>query len=141
MTYWRLFYHIVWATKGREPLVTLDLEPDLRRVIVGKAQELGAMVHATGGIEDHVHIAVSTPPKLAIADFVAQLKGSSSHFANHRQGAAPFAWQPEYGVLSFDGKKLDLIVKYIHNQRQHHRDNSIFPGLERTSAESQNVNM
>ena len=140
MTYWRLFYHIVWATKGREPLISPDLEPDLMRVIVGKAQALGAMVHAMGGIENHVHLAVSIPPRIAVSEFVAQLKGSSSHFVNHRHGwTTPFAWQPEYGVLSFDARKLDDIVKYIRNQRQHHQDRSTFPVLERVSAESQDA--
>ena len=113
-----------------------ELEADLWRVIVGKAQRLGAMVHAVGGVEDHIHLVASVPPEIAVAEFVAQLKGSSSHFANHRPGTSvPFVWQPEYGVLSFDGKKLDDVVRYVKNQREHHQRKSTFPVFEKAMAE------
>jgi hypothetical protein len=36
-----------------------------------------------GGIEDHIHLVVSIPPTMAIADFVKRIKGSSSHHFNH----------------------------------------------------------
>jgi len=29
MPYWQLFYHIVWATKNREPLIPADARPEL----------------------------------------------------------------------------------------------------------------
>ena len=29
MAYWRLFYHFVWTTKNREPLLTPDIEPSV----------------------------------------------------------------------------------------------------------------
>ena len=94
MPYWRLFYHIVWGTAGREPPIQAEFEAILHRVIVAKATELGAFVHAAGGTEDHVHLAVSVPPRMALADFVAQVKGNSSHYANHELSLPyPFKWQ------------------------------------------------
>ena len=36
MAFWRLFYHIVWATKGREPLITQELEAELYGYLRGK---------------------------------------------------------------------------------------------------------
>ncbi|GEM_PF-7011307 len=38
MAYWRLFYHLVWATKNREPLINSFLEDELRGFLVGKAE-------------------------------------------------------------------------------------------------------
>jgi len=140
MTYWRLFYHIVWATKNREPLIQQGFEADLWRVLVGKATDLGALVHAVGGVEDHVHVVASVPPKIALSEFVQQLKGSSSHFVSHRPGAIdPFAWQPKYGVLSFDGKQLDQMVKYVRNQREHHRGSSKISILEKSAGEPRGI--
>ncbi len=136
MTYWRLFYHVVWATKNREPLIHPDLARDLWRVIAGKATALDALVHAVGGTEDHVHVVASVPPRLALSEFVAQLKGGSSHFANHKLAPSePFGWQAEYGILSFDGKQLDRMVRYVKDQRQHHLDRTTVPILERAAAD------
>ena len=140
MPYWQLFYHMVWATKNREPLIRQEFEADLWRVLVGKATELGALVHAVGGVEDHVHFVASVPPKIALSEFVQQLKGSSSRFVSHRSDIAdPFGWQAEYGMLSFDGKQLDQMVKYVRNQREHHRRGSTISILERSAAESMEI--
>jgi putative transposase len=131
VAFWRLFYHFVWSTKNRQPLIGADVEASLHNVMAAKATKLGAIVHAVGGVEDHVHLAVSVPPKLSLSDFVSQVKGNSSHFANHELGF-PFAWQAEYGVVSFGGKQLDVVVKYVKNQRQHHLDKTTMAFLERT---------
>jgi hypothetical protein len=41
-------------------------------------------------------------------------------------------------VLSFDGKKLDIIVKYVKSQREHHQGGSAIPILERSALERDN---
>lgn len=80
----------------------------------------------------------SVPPRLALSEFVAQLKGSSSHFANYKLGLPEsFRWQAEYGVLSFDGTQLDRMVRYVKDQRQHHLDHTTIPILERVTADEQ----
>jgi putative transposase len=134
MPYWRLFYHMVWATRGREPLIQPAMEAAVHKAICSKASALGAMVYAVGGIEEHVHLVLSAPPRLALADLIGQIKGSSSHLVNHTLAPeASFAWQAEYGVLSFSGKQLDNYVKYVRNQREHHSEGKIIPALERVS--------
>ena len=131
MTYWRLFYHFVWGTKNREPLIAPEWEDPLHNAIAAKAAELAAFVHAIGGVEDHVHLVVSVPPKIALSTFMAQVNGNSSHFANHTLSAdAYFAWQAGYGVVSFGGKTLDAMVRYAKNQREHHADGTTIAGLE-----------
>ncbi|BCX02199.1 MAG: hypothetical protein KatS3mg053_0137 [Candidatus Roseilinea sp.] len=131
MAHWRLFYHFVWSTKLRQPLITEAIEASLYNVIVAKAEEVGALVHAVGGIEDHVHLVASVPPAVSLSEFINRVKGSSSHFVNHALDV-PFAWQAEYGVLSFGGKQLGFVVRYVKHQREHHRDGTILPALEVT---------
>jgi putative transposase len=136
MPYWRLFYHLVWGTKNGEPLIEPEWENSLHNVIAAKAADLGAFVHAVGGIETHIHLVASVPPKIALSKFVGQVKGNSSHFVNHELGVeTPFAWQAEYGVVSFGGKRLDLIVKYVKNQRSHHTEGTTMTALESTAPE------
>ena len=75
-------------------------------MIAAKAQDFGSIIHAIGGTTDHVHLAVSVPPKVALAEFVGAVKGCSSHFVNHVvQPGYQFKWQREYGVLSF-GRRI-----------------------------------
>lgn len=105
MPFSKLYYHFVWSTKNRLPLIDSILEPELYRAIAAKAQDMGGFVHALGGMEDHVHLAVSIPPKIAPAKFIGDVKGNSSHYVNHViKPDFEFYWQGEYGVLSFGGR-------------------------------------
>jgi putative transposase len=132
MPYWKLYYHFIWDTKNRLPLLDMSFEPELFRVIVAKAKALGAFVHAIGGTEDHVRLGVSVPPKIAPAKFIGDVKGNSSHYVNHIiKPDHEFYWQVEYGVLSFGEKNLSAIVRYIHHQKQHHADGTLIAAMER----------
>jgi putative transposase len=129
MSYWRLFYHIVWATKGREPLIDAEHEATVTRIVQAVCRESGAVVHAMGFMPDHVHVAVSIPPRIAVSDFVQQLKGGSSYQMNRPD--AWFRWQPEYGVVSFGERALPDVVAYVQNQRVRHAAEHLWPKFER----------
>lgn len=135
MAYWQLYYHIVWATKGRNLLITSELEPALHNYLRGKIISLGGVFHAIGGMEDHIHVVTSIPPKIAIANFAGQLKGASSHWVNHNSdfGSALY-WQDGYGVFSFGKSALPRIVAYVLNQREHHTKYDLWLALERVEA-------
>ncbi len=137
MPYWRLFYHITWATKNGEPLIDAEFETSLHNVIAAKATDLGAFVYAVGGTEDHVHLVASVPPSIALANFVGQVKGNSSHFVNHALSTpCYFSWRSGYGIVSFGGKQLDTVVKYVRNQRHDHLESTAISFLERFRADS-----
>ena len=126
------YYHVIWGIKNRLPLIDTTLEPELYRAIAAKVKDMGGFVHAIGGIEDHVHLAVSVPPKIAPAKFIGDVKGNSSHYVNHIvEPDFEFYWQDEYGVLSFGEKNLPGIVRYIHNQKQHHAEGTLISAMER----------
>jgi putative transposase len=129
MTYWRTYYHIVWATKYREPLITPEVEATLYPAIVGKACELGAIVYTLNGIVDHVHLVVAIPPRLAVAAVVGDIKGRSSHVVSHHL-PADFAWQIGYGVLTFGEKHLPWVVDYVQHQKEHHAAQTLYSRLE-----------
>jgi putative transposase len=135
MTYWRLFYHLVWGTKSREPLIDDDRAVVIERSIRVVCHEAGVILHAIGGMPDHRHLAVSIPPRLAIAEFMRRAKGESSHLLNHsagREGGDWFAWQPEYGAISFGEGPLPRVIAYIQNQAEHHASNTLWPSFELT---------
>jgi putative transposase len=126
MPYCSLFYHIAWSTKNRLPLIEATWEEDLYGYMRGKAIVLGCRMHAPNGMEDHTHVVISIPPKLAVATLVGHLKGTSSHhvnenFVTHRS----FAWQSEYGAFTFSEKSLSQVVNYVIHQKKHHAEKSL----------------
>ncbi len=140
MTFWRTYYHIVWSTKGRLPLITENIEIELYEYIKNKCHGLECSLHAIGGMDDHLHLVLSIPPSMAVSEVVRRIKGSSSHFVNRippSPNALPspnqessFAWQREYGVFSLGGQQLDRAVAYVINQKEHHTQGSIERFLE-----------
>ena len=137
MSHWRLFYHIVWATSDRAPLLDAAVTKTVERSMRATCHEQRAIVHAIGVMPDYVHVAVSIPPSIAIAAFVQRLKGSSSHLLNHaahQPDGATFAWQAEYGVFSFGEKALPDVVACVENQPARHAANRLWPALEQTAS-------
>ena len=43
---------------------------------------------------------------------------------------APFYWQNEYSVFSFDRKRLTNLIAYVEQQKDHHLNASTIPILE-----------
>lgn len=132
MPYWQLYYHVVWSTKNREPILTSEVEPIIYAFIRNKALDLEASVYALNGYLDHVHLVVSIPPKIAVSKFVGQVKAVASvRFNQSGHRCAPFYWQEEYGVFSLDRKRLPLFIAYVERQKEHHTNQQLIPALEK----------
>jgi putative transposase len=133
VSYWRLFYHLVWSTHCREPLIDRKFVQLLTRSIHATCITEGAQVHALSFMPDHVHLAVSIPPRISIAGFMKQIKGSSSHLLNARGSQSAndqFKWQQGYGVISFDERSLERIAAYVNNQVAHHVNDDLWAAFE-----------
>jgi REP-associated tyrosine transposase len=129
MSYWRLFYHIIWSTRQREPLIDERTRATIERSFRAILEEKEAIPHAIGMMPDHVHLAVSVPPRFSISEFMHHVKGASSRLVNAsrlptEQGR--FGWQPDYGVLTFEEELLPDIVTYVENQAQNHVSNNLW---------------
>jgi len=135
MTFWRNYYHLVWATKNREPLITAELEKELYAYIVSKADELGVIVYAINGCENHIHLVIAIPPKLSVAEVVRKLKGASSFFVNHvlQPNGEHFGWQRGYGCLSVGEKQRAIAIAYVEKQKKHHGEENTNSWLERAN--------
>jgi putative transposase len=123
MTYWPLHYHLIWSTFDRQPMITVEREKVLYGVLHGKSAELNLKLHAIGNAADHVHIVVSIPPTLSVADCMRHLKGASAFSVNHMAGSdGQFKWQPGYGALTISDQSLETVKAYVARQKEHHRD-------------------
>ena len=136
MPYWQLFYHVVWATKNRVPLVTPQIEDTVFGMLRRKAEALEAVVYALNGTDDHLHMVVAIPPKIAVATFIGQVKAAVSATYNKAEGTkASLYWQDEYSVFSFDGKRLPNYVAYVEQQKEHHANGTTIAILERAEGD------
>ena len=137
MPYFRLFYHIVWATKERLPLITSENREPIYAAILAKVEECRGIVHALNGMPDHVHLVATLPPGRELSRIIGEIKGSSSHLASHLPGAgedSPFQWQADYGVITISESHVPLVVRYVENQQRHHAENTLNRTLEHCEA-------
>ena len=72
-------YHIVWATKYRYKVLCGDVRLRARDICRQVCGENGVEILHGVLSRDHVHMFVSVPPKLAVADLVRKMKGRSSY--------------------------------------------------------------
>ena len=132
MPYTKLFYYIVWGTKNHEPIITSIIEHLLFQYIAKKAVGLGGIVHALNRISDHVYLIVSIPVSIQISTFIGQVKGVASTKINKsRLGAGFFSWQSEYSVFSMREKDLSFYIRYVENQKHHHKEGTYQENLEK----------
>lgn len=136
MTYWGLHYHLIWGTQDREQTIIPEREKTFYSVLYNKGKELGLKIHAAGNVEDHVHVVVSIPPKLAVADCVRYLKGASAYAINHMAGSdGKSKWQGGYGALTVGERSLETVMEYATKQKEHHRKNKLIPVYEKIDEE------
>ena len=130
---YNLNYHIVWCTKYRRKVLKDDIDADLKTILREIAGENGYSIpHMEVGLDDHIHLLVSAPPKISVSSIVKQLKGTSSLrlFAMHpelktrcwRRKGERSLWSPSYFVESIGTTKEDAVAKYIDGQRLKERD-------------------
>jgi REP element-mobilizing transposase RayT len=121
-TYTSLHYHIIFSTKNREPWLTTDIEQRIWAFIGGIARAHKMTALQVGGIEDHVHTLVTAPAIIAPAQIAQYLKGDSSKWIHEEfRSLRNFGWQGGYGGFTVSKSNIPDVVKYIQNQREHHR--------------------
>lgn len=126
MAYWRLHYHLVWATHKREPMIDAQRERIIYGTLYSKANELGVIIHGAGNVEDHIHVVASIPSKISVSDCLRHFKGASSHAVNRMSDSqSVFKWQRGYGAFSVGERSLPDVIAYAKNQKQHHRDKTL----------------
>jgi REP element-mobilizing transposase RayT len=135
-------YHIVTATKHRERIITPEVEEILYPLMRTKAKDLGAKILVMGGVEDHVHMAVRIPPKLAVADFVGKVKADSSRVIKKKlRWLDEFKWQKGYGGFTISSFDMQRVLDYVRDQKKHHRDGTLWELMEKIEEDDEDEEM
>jgi REP element-mobilizing transposase RayT len=121
-TYTSLYYHVIFSTKNREPLLAVEVRERVWSYMAGIARANQMTPLKIGGVADHVHVLVSVPASLAIAKAVQLIKGGSSHWVRGSvPGLSGFAWQDGYGAFTVSESQIEAVRDYIRRQEEHHR--------------------
>ena len=116
------YIHCVFSTKDRRPLMSPELRQRLWPFLGGIARQNKMRAMEIGGVEDHVHILLSTPATMPIAKAMQLIKGGSSKWVHETSpDLRLFAWQEKYGAFSVSASQLDAVAQYIRGQVEHHR--------------------
>ena len=77
-TRWKCKYHLVFAPKFRRQIVYGKIREDVGRILRTLCEQKKVEIHEAEACPDHIHMLVSIPPHLSVAQFVGYLKGKSS---------------------------------------------------------------
>jgi len=125
MPFVRVWIHLIWSTKNREPMITRELRSQLLSHVRDNATKQVIWLDSLGAVSDHVHTLVSLGTDQSIARIAQLLKGESSHWINHEKLTPfKFEWQQEYLAVSVSDSMLNVVREYIKNQEEHHRKKS-----------------
>ena len=115
--------HIVFAPKYRRMIIYNRLKVDIGKILRKLCEQKGVEIIEAEACPDHIHMLVSIPPKISVAQFMGYLKGKSSlmifdRHANlkYKYGNRHF-WCRGYYVDTV-GKNKKKIAEYIRNQLQ-----------------------
>ena len=121
-TYTNLITHVIFSTKERLPFIDGELRPELYAYLGGIVREMKGKALVINGVADHVHLLISLPPSLPVADITRVLKTNSSRWIHEKWPAKrAFSWQAGYGAFSVSESNLETAKRYIENQETHHR--------------------
>jgi len=118
-TYAQNVIHVVFSTKDRRKLMPNEFRPRMWAYAAGICKKLDILVHAAGGMDDHIHLLIQIPPTVALAKAVLAIKSNSSRWASEE--GLKFAWQQGYGAFSVSSSNVPVVVRYIQNQEAHHK--------------------
>lgn len=120
-SYTNLLYHIIFSTKDRRQLITLDYQPRLYDYIGGTIRGRGGISLELNGTEDHVHLLAKLRPDNALSDVLRDLKANASGWMHDVfPELKDFSWQRGYGAFTVSQSNVQEVRRYIAQQKEHH---------------------
>ncbi len=126
MSWVRVYLHMVFSTKNREPFLnSSELRKNVFQHIKKNATEKEIWLDCVNGYEDHAHCLISLGKEQSISKVAQLIKGESSFWINQNKlTAEKFIWQDDYWVVGVSESRLESVRNYIHNQESHHSKKS-----------------
>lgn len=124
-TYTQIYIQFVFTVKGRQNLIHEENREKLEKYICGIISNNKSKAIAVYCNPDHTHVLLGLHPSISISDMAKVIKTNTSKWINTNKWIAqPFRWQVGFGAFSYNQSHLDNVVRYILNQKEHHRKKS-----------------
>ncbi|SEG59415.1 REP element-mobilizing transposase RayT [Halpernia humi] len=122
-TYSQIYIQFIFAVKDRERLINEEKRICLEKYLTGIIQNKKQKLLAIYANPDHFHILMGyNNLNILIPDLVRDIKSNSSKMMNDENWFnGKFNWQEGYGAFSYSKSQIDKVVKYIINQKEHHK--------------------
>ncbi len=120
---WNYKYHTVFAPKYRRQIIYGKIKADVGVILRKLCDQKGVEIIEANICKEHIHMLVSTPPKLSIAQFMEYLKGKSSlvifdRHANLKYKYRNIQFKCRDYYIDTVGRNKKAIEEYIKNQIQ-----------------------
>jgi putative transposase len=118
--------HLIFVTKYRKNVFNLDMLDSMREMFKKVCLDFEAELTEFNGEDDHVHLLINYPPKVAVSNLVNSLKGVSSRHLRKQYPEIKSKlwggslWSPSYFASSCGGAPLEIIKQYIEQQQTPH---------------------
>lgn len=124
-TFRQIYYQIVFSTKYRKPVLSIEHEDELYKYIWGIVKNKNCKLYRINGMPDHIHLFTDLHPSVSLSSFVKDIKVSSNLWIKQSGLFPEFEeWQSGYGAFTYSEREKDIIVNYIKNQKEHHKTES-----------------
>jgi putative transposase len=125
MSFVKIWVHLVFATKNREPVLTNEIRYDIHRHIIENCKDKEIFLQAINGYTDHLHCLISLGKDQTIAKITQLIKGESSFWINQTNlTPEKFSWRDDYFAVSVSESQVPTVMSYIKNQETHHSKKS-----------------
>jgi REP element-mobilizing transposase RayT len=124
-TYSQIYIQIIFSVKYWENLIKEEYRDELEKYITGIVKNKNSKLLAIYCNPDHTHVLIGLDPNVSASEIARVIKSSSSKWINQNNWyQGKFKWQNGFGVFSYSRSQIDLVVNYILNQHEHHRNKS-----------------
>jgi len=131
-SYRQILYHLIFRTKDGNKTLVPEHSRELYAYMLGIIKNKNCFLYRINGMEDHIHILCDLHPTIALADYVRDIKTSSSIWLKQSGKFSDFiGWADGYAALTYAWKDKEMIVNYIKNQQEHHKIESFNDELRR----------
>ena len=131
MSFVRVWIHLVFFTKNREPYLTKEIRYSLIEHIKSNAKKKDVFLRTVNGWAEHIHCLISLGKNQEIAKVAMLLKGESAHWLNQQlYFKGKFYWQDDYFAVSVSESMVEAVEDYIKKQEEHHASKPFSEELE-----------
>ena len=119
----RLYYHLVWTTRLREPCIDHRCIEFLCAFARSVSARYRGRILAIGAVRTHVHVLLAGDPQTDWPRLIAHIKGGSATTWNKLHAAKAgwrLQWAPGYGLSTVGRTQVDGVREYLRRQPEHH---------------------